>query len=183
MGDFDNILVDFFVKEFERKNKLNPRLSKRSMRRLRTQCERAKRTLSAAARANIEIDSFYDGIDFSSTITRARFEDLCMQNFRQCLEPLTKVLTDAKMSKSEIDEVVLVGGSTRIPRIQSLIKQFFNGKELNKSINPDEAVAYGASIQAALLVGDDMKADIFKIVYSLFYIRKFHCNCCVWVYF
>jgi len=161
--DFDNILVDFFVKEFERKNKLNPRLSKRSMRRLRTQCERAKRTLSAAARANIEIDSFYDGIDFSSTITRARFEDLCMQNFRQCLEPLTKVLTDAKMSKSEIDEVVLVGGSTRIPRIQSLIKQFFNGKELNKSINPDEAVAYGASIQAALLVGDDMKADIVLI--------------------
>merc|ERR1719384_574352 len=153
----------FFVKEFERKNKLNPRSSKRSMRRLRTQCERAKRTLSAAARANIEIDSFFEGIDFSSSITRARFEDLCMQNFRQCLEPLNKVLSDAKMSKSEIDEVVLVGGSTRIPRIQTMIKQYFNGKEANKSINPDEAVAYGASIQAALLSGDDMKADIVLI--------------------
>merc|ERR1740116_538286 len=154
--DFDNILVDFFVKEFKRKNKADCTKSKRSMRRLRTQCERAKRTLSAAARANIEVDSLYDGIDFASSITRARFEDLCMHHFRQCLEPVTKVLQDAKMSKSEIHEVVLVGGSTRIPRIQAMIKQYFNGKEPCKSINPDEAVAYGAAIQAAILSGDEM---------------------------
>merc|ERR1712172_115282 len=154
--DFDNILVDFFVKEFKRKNKADCTKSKRSMRRLRTQCERAKRTLSAAARANIEVDSLYDGIDFASSITRARFEDLCMHYFRQCLEPVTKVLQDAKMSKSDINEVVLVGGSTRIPRIQAMIKQYFNGKDPCKSINPDEAVAYGASIQAAILSGDEM---------------------------
>merc|ERR1712154_185840 len=159
--DFDNILVDFFVKEFKRKQKADCTKSKRSMRRLRTQCERAKRTLSAAARANIEVDSLYDGIDFASSITRARFEDLCMHYFRQCLEPVTKVLQDAKMSKSDVDEVVLVGGSTRIPRIQSMIKQYFNGKEPCKSINPDEAVAYGASIQAAVLTSpDDMAEDI-----------------------
>merc|ERR1712142_967245 len=155
--DFDNILVDHFVKEFKRKNKgQDCTKSKRSMRRLRTQCERAKRTLSAAARANIEVDSLYDGIDFASSITRARFEDLCMHHFRQCLEPVTKVLQDAKMSKSDIHEVVLVGGSTRIPRIQSMIKQYFNGKDPCKSINPDEAVAYGAAIQAAILSGDEM---------------------------
>jgi len=154
--DFDNILVDFFTKEFYRKTKADCKKSKRSMRRLRTQCERAKRTLSAAARANIEVDSLYDGIDFASSITRARFEDLCMHYFRQCLEPVTKVLQDAKMSKSDIHEVVLVGGSTRIPRIQAMIKQYFNGKDPCKSINPDEAVAYGASIQAAILSGDEM---------------------------
>merc|ERR1712130_787693 len=154
--DFDNILVDFFVKEFKRKQKADCTKSKRSMRRLRTQCERAKRTLSAAARANIEVDSLYDGHDFASSITRARFEDLCMHYFRQCLEPVTKVLQDAKMSKSDIHEVVLVGGSTRIPRIQAMIKQYFNGKDPCKSINPDEAVAYGASIQAAILSGDEM---------------------------
>merc|ERR1719203_977668 len=142
--DFDNILVEFFTKEFKRKNKnADITKSKRSMRRLRTQCDRAKRTLSAAARANIEVDSLYDGIDFASSITRARFEDLCMHHFRQCLEPVTKVLQDAKMAKSEIHEVVLVGGSTRIPRIQAMIKQYFNGKDPCKSINPDEAVAYG----------------------------------------
>merc|ERR1712228_453991 len=158
--DFDNILVDFFTKEFKRKNRADCTKSKRSMRRLRTQCERAKRTLSAAARANIEVDSLYDGIDFASSITRARFEDLCMHYFRQCLEPVTKVLQDAKMSKSEIHEVVLVGGSTRIPRIQAMIKQYFNGKDPCKSINPDEAVAYGASIQAAVLSGEEMEEDI-----------------------
>merc|ERR1712190_112785 len=157
--DFDNALVDHFVAEFQRKNKgLGPELraNKRAMRRLRTQCERAKRTLSAAARANIEVDSLIDGIDFAATITRARFEDLCMHHFRQCLEPVTKVLQDAKMSKSDIHEVVLVGGSTRIPRIQAMIKQYFNGKEPCRSINPDEAVAYGAAIQAAILSGDEM---------------------------
>merc|ERR1719189_2962635 len=157
--DFDNILVDFFVKEFKRKNRADCTKSKRSMRRLRTQCERAKRTLSAAARANIEVDSLYDGIDFASSITRARFEDLCMHYFRQCLEPVTKVLQDAKMSKSDIHEVVLVGGSTRIPRIQAMLKQYFNGKEPCKNIHPDEAVAYGASVQAAILGGYDNGVD------------------------
>ena len=126
--DFDNILVDFFVKEFKRKNKADCTKSKRSMRRLRTQCERAKRTLSAAARANIEVDSLYDGIDFASSITRARFEDLCMHYFRQCLEPVTKVLQDSRMSKSDV-EYLLVGGSTPIPRMRAMMKQYFNGKE------------------------------------------------------
>merc|ERR1712113_633057 len=155
--DFDNVLVDHFVKEFKRKNKgSDPTKSKRAMRRLRTQCERAKRTLSAAARANIEVDSLYDGIDFSSSITRARFEDLCLHFFRQCLEPVSVALKDAKMSKSDINDVVLVGGSTRIPKIQQLLKQYFNGKELCRSINPDEAVAFGAAIQSAILSGEDM---------------------------
>jgi L1 cell adhesion molecule like protein len=154
--DFDNILVDHFAKEFKRKNKLDVTKSNRAMRRLRTQCERAKRTLSAAARANLEVDSLYEGVDFASSITRARFEDLCMHYFRQCLEPVTKVLSDSKMSKSDIDDVVLVGGSTRIPKIQDMIKQYFNGKEPCKSINPDEAVAYGAAVQAAILSGADM---------------------------
>jgi len=154
--DFDNILVDHFVKEFKRKNKSDLTKSNRAMRRLRTQAERAKRTLSAAARANIEIDSLYEGIDFASSITRARFEDLCMHYFRQCLEPVSKVLQDAKMSKSDVHDVVLVGGSTRIPKIQDMIKSYFNGKEPCKSINPDEAVAYGAAVQAAILSGDEM---------------------------
>jgi L1 cell adhesion molecule like protein len=155
--DFDNVLVEHFVKEFKRKNKgCDPTKSKRAMRRLRTQCERAKRTLSAAARANIEVDSLYDGIDFATSITRARFEDLCMHYFRQCLEPVSVALQDAKFSKSQIDDVVLVGGSTRIPKVQQLLKQYFNGKELCKAINPDEAVAFGASIQSAILSGNDM---------------------------
>merc|ERR1719270_1893058 len=127
------------------------------MRRLRSQCERAKRTLSAAHAAVIEVDSLYDGIDFHSKITRARFEDLCMSYFRKCLDPCSRVLQDAGMSKSDINEVVLVGGSTRIPKIQALIKEFFNGKEPNKSINPDEAVAFGAAVQAAILGGANVE--------------------------
>eukprot|EP01083_Nonionella_stella_P177708 625431_1 len=155
--DFDNILVDHFIKEFKRKNKgVDPTKSARSIRRLRTQCERAKRTLSAAARANIEVDSFYDGIDFASTITRARFEDLCMHHFRQCLEPVRIALQDAKMSKGDINDIVLVGGSTRIPKVQKMLREYFNGKQLCKSINPDEAVAYGAAVQAAILSNQDM---------------------------
>merc|ERR1719333_981978 len=128
----------------------------RSMRRLRSQCERAKRTLSAAHRATIEIDSLFDGIDFHSTITRARFEDLCGSYFRNCLDPVKKVLSDSGMSKGDVNDVVLVGGSTRIPKIHALIKEFFHGKEPSKSINPDEAVAYGAAVQAAILDNQDM---------------------------
>jgi L1 cell adhesion molecule like protein len=154
--DFDNILVEYFIKEFKKKYKFDLNNSSRSLRRLRTQCERAKRTLSVSSKANIEIDSLYQGIDFSTSITRARFEDLCMFYFKNCLEPVTKVLQDAKISKSDVDDIVLVGGSTRIPKIQQMIKEYFNGKELCKSINPDEAVAYGASVQAAILSGDEM---------------------------
>merc|ERR1711887_302210 len=124
------------------------------MRRLRTACERAKRNLSSSANASIEIDSLFEGVDFYSSITRARFEDLCADLFRGTLEPVEKSLRDAKMDKADVHDIVLVGGSTRIPKIQKLLQDFFNGKELNKSINPDEAVAYGAAVQAAILCGD-----------------------------
>ena len=152
--DFDNRIVEHFVKEFKRKHKKDITGNKRALRRLRTACERAKRTLSASAQANIEIDSLYEGIDFYSSITRARFEELCADLFRGTLDPVEKALRDAKMDKSAINDVVLVGGSTRIPKVQKLLSDFFNGKELNKSINPDEAVAYGAAVQAAILTGD-----------------------------
>merc|ERR1711953_1033032 len=152
--DFDNRLVDHFVNEFKRKHKKDISGNKRALRRLRTACERAKRTLSASAQANIEIDSLFEGIDFYTSITRARFEELCSDLFRGTLEPVEKSLRDAKMDKSAIHDIVLVGGSTRIPKIQKLISDFFNGKDLNKSINPDEAVAYGAAVQAAILTGE-----------------------------
>jgi len=152
--DFDNRMVSHFVNEFKRKHKKDLTSNKRALRRLRTACERAKRTLSASTQANIEIDSLFEGVDFYTSITRARFEDLCADLFRGTLDPVEKALRDAKLSKGEIDEVVLVGGSTRIPKIQKLLQDFFNGKELNKSINPDEAVAYGAAVQAAILSGD-----------------------------
>merc|ERR1712070_1113889 len=128
--------------------------NKRSLRRLRTACERAKRTLSTSAQANIEIDSLFEGIDFYTSITRARFEELCSDLFKNTLDPVEKALKGAKMDKNKIHDVVLVGGSTRIPKIQKLLRDFFNDKELNKSINPDEAVAYGAAVQAAILSGD-----------------------------
>merc|ERR1719281_110884 len=154
--DFDNRLLNHFCAEFKRKAKKDLLNSgnKRALRRLRTACERAKRTLSSSAQASLEIDSLYEGVDFSTSITRARFEELCMDLFRSCMDPVEKVLRDAKMDKGQIHEVVLVGGSTRIPKGQSLLQDFFNGKELCKSINPDEAVAYGAAVQAAILGGD-----------------------------
>merc|ERR1712244_210050 len=141
--DFDNRMVDHFIKEFKRKHKKDITGNKRALRRLRTACERAKRTLSASAQASIEIDSLFDGIDFYTSITRARFEELCSDLFKGTLDPVEKAMRDAKMDKSSINDIVLVGGSTRIPKIQKLLQDFFNGKELNKSINPDEAVAYG----------------------------------------
>ena len=156
--DFDNRMVEHFVKEFQRKHKKDICGNKRALRRLRTACERAKRTLSASAQANIEIDSLFEGIDFYTSITRARFEELCADLFRGTLDPVEKALRDAKMDKSSIDELVLVGGSTRIPKVQKLLTDFFNGRELNKSINPDEAVAYGAAVQAAILTGDTSEA-------------------------
>ena len=152
--DFDNRLVDHFVTEFKRKFKKDLKGNPRALRRLRTACERAKRSLSSSTQASIEIDSLAEGIDFYTKITRAKFEELCNDLFRSCLEPVEKALKDAKLEKSEIHEVVLVGGSTRIPKVQQLLEDFFNGKKLNKTINPDEAVAYGAAIQAAILCGD-----------------------------
>ena len=151
--DFDNRLVSHFTQELKRKQKKDISDNARAMRRLRTSCERAKRTLSSATQTSIEIDSLVDGIDFFSSITRARFEELCMDLFRGTLDPVEKVLRDAKMSKGQIHDVVLVGGSTRIPKVQQLLTDFFNGKEPSKSINPDEAVAHGAAVQAAILSG------------------------------
>lgn len=152
--DFDNRLVNHFVQEFKRKHKKDLTSNKRALRRLRTACERAKRTLSSSTQASIEIDSLYEGIDFYTSITRARFEELNADLFRSTMEPVEKALRDAKMDKASIHDIVLVGGSTRIPKVQKLLQDFFNGKELNKSINPDEAVAYGAAVQAAILHGD-----------------------------
>ena len=152
--DFDNRLVDHFVKEFLRKNKKDITGNKRALRRLRTACERAKRTLSASAQANIEIDSLFEGEDYYTSITRAKFEELCSDLFKGTLDPVEKAMKDAKMDKTAVSDIVLVGGSTRIPKIQKLLQDFFNGQELNRAINPDEAVAYGAAVQAAILTGD-----------------------------
>ena len=163
--DFDTILVEHFTEEFRKKYKHDISENKKALRRLRTACERAKRTLSSATTANIEVDSLYDGIDFNTTITRAKFENLCDSLFRKTMTPVEQVLKDSKLSKSQIDEVVLVGGSTRIPKIQQLLSEFFNGKELCKSINPDECVAYGAAIQAAILTGskDEKISDMLLL--------------------
>ncbi|KAM0474825.1 hypothetical protein ACHAPX_007346 [Trichoderma viride] len=184
--DFDNRLVNHFVNEFKRKNKkvsnnqpplafdshqnssLTPSqdlsTNARALRRLRTACERAKRTLSSSAQTSIEIDSLFEGVDFYTSITRARFEELCQDLFRSTIQPVDRVLADAKIDKSQVHEIVLVGGSTRIPRIQKLITDYFNGKEPNKSINPDEAVAYGAAVQAAILSGDTSSKSTNEIL-------------------
>src|SRR6201996_6121955 len=180
--DFDNRLVNHFVNEFKRNNKkasTNPETlqeqsanhsmqdlssNARALRRLRTACERAKRTLSSSAQTSIEIDSLYEGIDFYTSITRARFEELCQDLFRSTMEPVERVLRDAKIDKSSVHEIVLVGGSTRIPKIQKMVSDFFNGKEPNKSINPDEAVAYGAAVQAAILSGDTSSKSTNEIL-------------------
>ena len=153
--DFDHRMVKYFLNEFKKKYKKDPSKNPRSMRRLATACERAKRTLSSVTNAQIEIDSFFQGIDFYSSITRAKFEMLNMDLFRSCMEPVKKVLADAEMSKSQVGEIVLVGGSTRIPKVQQLLKDFFNGKNPSKNINPDEAVAYGAAVQGAVITGSD----------------------------
>jgi len=156
--DFDNRLVNHFVQEFKRKNKKDLSSNARALRRLRTACERAKRTLSSAAQTSIEIDSLFDGVDFYTSITRARFEELCQDLFRSTMDPVEKVLRDSKIDKSSVNEIVLVGGSTRIPKIQKLVSDMFSGREPNRSINPDEAVAYGAAVQAAILTGDTSEA-------------------------
>ena len=163
--DFDTRLVEHFAEEFKKKNKKDLTENKRSLRRLRTECEKAKRTLSTSTTANIEIDSLFDGIDFNSSITRAKFENLCDDLFRKAINPVEQVLKDSKISKSNVHEIVLVGGSTRIPKIQQMLSDFFNGKELCKSINPDECVAYGAAVQAAILSGvkDEKIVDLLLL--------------------
>lgn len=162
--DFDNRLVNHFVNEFKRKHKKDLSGNPRALRRLRTACERAKRTLSSSAQTSIEIDSLFEGVDFYTSITRARFEELCQDLFRSTVQPVDRVLSDARIDKSNVHEIVLVGGSTRIPRIQKLITDYFNGKEPNRSINPDEAVAYGAAVQAAILSGDTSSKSTSEIL-------------------
>jgi len=157
--DFDNRMVNHFVTEFKRKNRgLDPMSNARALRRLRTACERAKRTLSSSHQASIEIDSFFEGVDFFTSLSRARFEELNMDLFRKTMDPVEKVLRDSKIAKNRVHDVVLVGGSTRIPKVQTMLQEFFNGKEPCRSINPDEAVAYGAAVQAAILTGTGGKA-------------------------
>ncbi|XP_064471354.1 heat shock cognate 71 kDa protein-like [Ornithodoros turicata] len=152
--DFDSRMVVYLAQEFQRKHKKSMEQDKKAVRRLRTACEKAKRTLSSCTQASIEIDSLFEGIDFYTTMTRARFEELNSDLFRSTMDPLEKCLNDARLTKSDIHDIVLVGGSTRIPKIQKLLQDYFNGKELNKSINPDEAVAYGAAVQAAILTNN-----------------------------
>ncbi len=151
--DLDNKLVDYCATEFNKKHKCDMRTSAKSMRRLRTACERAKRILSTVAQTTVEVDSLFDGIDYKTTITRAKFEELCMEFFRKAMDPVGRVLIDAKMDKPSVHEIVLVGGSSRIPKIRQMLSDFFGGKKLNESVNPDEAVAYGAAVQAAILSG------------------------------
>ena len=163
--DFDTLLVEYCASEFKRKHKTDLSGNVKSMRRLRTACERAKRTLSSSSVANIELDSLYDGIDYNTVISRAKFENMCASVFQSCIKPVERVLIDSGVSKSQVDDVVLVGGSTRIPKIRSLLTDFFNGKELCQSINPDEAVAYGAAVQAAILSGtnDEKLGDLLLL--------------------
>merc|ERR1712086_107076 len=163
--DFDTRLVHHFTQDFKRKHKKDLTDNKRALRRLRTSCENLKKTLSAATQATLEIDSLYDGIDYTGSITRARFEELCGDLFRKTFEPVEQVMKDSGLSKGQINEIVLVGGSTRIPKIQKQLSDFFNGKELCKNINPDEAVAYGAAVQAAILSGvkDEKVSDLLLL--------------------
>lgn len=158
--DFDNRLVNWFVELFKRKTGKDISSNQRALRRLRSACERAKRTLSSSMSTTVEVESLFDGSDLYETLTRAKFEELCNDLFQKAMDPVSQVLKDAKIDRSKVDEVVLVGGSTRIPKIQKLLSDYFNGKELNKSVNPDEAVAYGAAIQGAILSGEkDEKLD------------------------
>jgi len=158
-------MVNHFVQEFKRKYNKDPSSNPRALRRLRTACERAKRTLSSSTVATIEIDAFLDGIDFNSSITRALFENMNMDLFRKCMRPVEQVLRDSKIDKASVHEIVLVGGSTRIPKVQQILSEFFNGKEPCKSINPDEAVAFGAAVQGASLMNiKNPKLDNFLLV-------------------
>jgi len=158
--DFDQRVMDYFMKLYKKKKGKDVRSDNRAVQKLRREVEKAKRALSSQQTTRVEIESFYNGEDFSETLTRAKFEELCMDLFRSTLKPVKKVLEDSDLSKKEVDEVVMVGGSTRIPKIQNLVKEFFNGKEPNRGINPDEAVAYGAAVQAGVLGGESTTADL-----------------------
>ena len=155
--DFDRRMVNYFVEEFKKRHNKDISVNKRALVKLRKACELAKRTLAVQTSALIDVEQLFEGIDYTSTITRARFEELCIDLFRSTIQTVANTLEDAKMTKSQIDEIVMVGGSTRIPRIQKMVKDFFDGKEPTKSINPDEAVAYGACVAAAFLNGDTSK--------------------------
>lgn len=163
--DIDNKLVDYCIEDFKRKHKLDIRTNLRSIRSLRTACEKAKRALSTSTSTNLTIDSLFDGIDYECKISRAKLEELSGDIFKRALAPVEKVLSDGKLDRSKVDEVILVGGSTRIPRIKELLTEFFAGKQLNESVHPDEAVAYGAAIQAAILSGvrDDITDQIVLV--------------------
>ena len=157
--DFDNAVVDYCVSEFEKKTKTSIRNNPRAMRRLRTVVERGKRTLSSSTQTTIEVDSLAEGHDLNMVLTRAKFEQLCDSLFRRTTAPLDQLLRDAKLSKDQINEIVMVGGSTRVPRIRQLVSEYFNGKKLNDSVNPDEAVAYGAAVQGHILTGGNKPGD------------------------
>jgi len=156
--DFDQRVMDHLIKVFKRKHKKDVSGDKRAIQKLKKEAERAKRTLSSTSQTRIEIEALFDGVDFSETLTRAKFEELNLDLFKKTMKPVKKALEDAKYAKSDIDEVVLVGGSTRIPKVQQLLSNFFNGKELNQEINPDEAVAYGATVQGGILSGEGGEA-------------------------
>ena len=151
--DFDNRILSYCISDFRRKYQSDPTRNQRALRRLRTQCERAKRLLSTQTSVTIEVDSLHEGNDFSIRLSRAKFEELCLDYFKKAMEPVEQCLKDSNLPQKSITDIVMVGGSTRIPKVQELIKAFFNGKELCKSINPDEAVAYGAAVQAAIVSG------------------------------
>jgi L1 cell adhesion molecule like protein len=157
--DFDNTLVSYCVEEFKKKHKMDISNNAKALRRLRTVCERAKRTLSSATQATIEADSLADGLDFQTVLTRAKFESMCDSFFRRTVAPLDRLLLDAKLDKNQIDEIIMVGGSSRIPKIRELVSSYFGGKKLNDSVNPDEAVAYGAAVQAHILTGGGKSGD------------------------
>lgn len=161
--DFDQRVMDYFMKVYKKKKGKTIKGDNRAIQKLRREVEKAKRALSSAPQTRIEIESFFEGEDFSETLTRSRFEELNLDLFRSTLKPVQKVLDDAEVKKSEVDEIVLVGGSTRIPKVQQLVKEFFNGKEPSKGINPDEAVAYGAAVQGGVLSGDEDTGDIVLI--------------------
>ena len=166
-ADIDNVLVNHFAQEFKRQHKVDLSDNPRALRRLRTAVETVKKTLSSSAQASLEIDSLFDGRDFYTSLTRARFEQLCGDIFRRTLAPVDQVLRDAKMSKGDIHDIVLVGGTTRIPKIQQLLSEYFNGKDLCQSINPDEAVAYGAAVQGFILAGGKSNITDDKIVLNV----------------
>ena len=160
-SDFDNLILDHFVKEFNRKKGIDISHDNKALCKLRLQSERAKRILSSKAMEKVKIENLTPGVDFEGSITRGRFEDMCSELFEDTLEPVKEVLQDSGLEVSDIDEVVLAGGSTRIPKIQEILQEFFQDKELNKTINPDEAVAYGAAVHAAVLSGDTSVQEIF----------------------